>query len=414
MPARHIGGPTHPAKLATTHEGIEYGYTSTRATAMTASTRRYDLDWVRILAFALLILYHTGMYYVSWDWHVKSPFASSTLEPLMMLSSPWRLSLLFLVSGAATSFLFAKSSEGFLGSRSKRLLIPLIFGMLVIVPPQSYYEVVEKAGYADGYLAFWVRYLAGDDTFCRDGDCLDIPTWNHLWFVAYLWVYTVLLWVALRFAPRWVARIESSMPRLLNGAALLIVPIALLALVRMLMVARFPSTHGLFDDWYNHAQYFSVFLFGFLAARSDSIWEQLRAQRWIALGLAMLSYAFIAWYFNFSPYTDESPPPELLRNLQRLIYSANSWASIAAILGFARQANPGDSAARRYFTEAIFPFYIVHQTAIVVFSQALKPLALRPALEGPLLIMMTFAACFVSFEIVRRIRWLRPLFGLRL
>lgn len=388
-------------------------FTASMTQTMTTPTRRYDLDWVRILVFAVLILYHTGMYYVSWDWHVKSPFASTTIEPLMMLSSPWRLSLLFLVSGAATSFLFAKSSVGFLGMRSKRLLIPLIVGMLVIVPPQSYYEVVEKAGYNDGYLAFWARYLAGDNSFCRDGDCLDLPTWNHLWFVAYLWVYTAVLWFALRLAPHMMERIASTTSRWLDGAALLIVPILIFALLRISMVARFPSTHGLFDDWYNHAQYFSVFLLGYLIAGSDSIWERLRAQRWIAFGTAMLSYAFIAWYFNFSPYTDDQPPPELLRNLQRLIYCINSWASIVAILGMARQLNPGDSLARRYLTEAIFPFYIVHQTAIVVFAQTLKPAALTPAIEGPLLIVMTFATCFASFELVRRIRWLRPLFGLR-
>jgi glucan biosynthesis protein C len=380
---------------------------------MTPTTRRYDLDWVRILAFAVLILYHTGMYYVSWDWHVKSPFAATTIEPLMMLSSPWRLSLLFLVSGAATAFLFAKSSAGFLGSRSKRLLIPLIFGMLVIVPPQAYYEVVEKIAYADGYAAFWARYLAGDDSFCRDSDCLDLPTWNHLWFVAYLWVYTVVLWLALRLLPRLMARLEAAMPRWLSGASLMILPIVALTLLRLLLVARFPTTHALVDDWYNHAQYFGIFLLGFLIARSNSIWEQMRAQRWIALGMAMLSYAFIAWYFNFSPYTDENPPPEALRALQRLIYCINSWSSIATILGFARHVNPGDSAARRYLTEAIFPFYIVHQTAIVIYAQALKPLALTPAIECPLLITMTFATCFASFEIVRRSRWLRPLFGLR-
>jgi hypothetical protein len=339
--------------------------------------------------------------------------ASTTIEPLMMLSSPWRLSLLFLVSGAATAFLFARSRAGFMASRSGRLLIPLIFGMLVIVPPQSYFEMVEKIGYADGYLAFWARYLAADESFCHQGECLILPTWNHLWFVAYLWVYTMLLWLALRLAPRWIERIESSMPRVLGGAALLLLPIALLALARVLMVTRFPSTHALVDDWYNHAQYLSVFLFGFFAARSESIWEQLRTQRWIALGLAALSCVFIAWYFNFSPWSDASPPPEALRTLQRVIYSINCWASIVAILGFARQFNPGDSAARRYLTEAIFPFYIVHQTAIVVYSQALKPLGLPPMVEGPLLIASTFATCFATFEIVRRVNWLRPLFGLR-
>nr|MDQ3040243.1 acyltransferase family protein [Pseudomonadota bacterium] len=77
-------------------------------------TRRYDLDWIRVCAFALLVLYHVGMYYVTWDWHVKSPVASATIEPLMLLTSPWRLSLLFLVSGAATAFLLEKSRTEFL------------------------------------------------------------------------------------------------------------------------------------------------------------------------------------------------------------------------------------------------------------------------------------------------------------
>src|SRR3546814_9810611 len=64
--------------------------------------------------------------------------------------------------------------------------------MLVIVPPQSYYEVVEKHAYSDGYFAFWSRYLAADQSFCQAGECLILPTWNHLWFVAYLLVYTLL------------------------------------------------------------------------------------------------------------------------------------------------------------------------------------------------------------------------------
>ena len=94
-----------------------------------AMERRHDLDWVRVCAFGVLVLYHVGMYYVTWDWHVKSPYASGTIEPLMLLSSPWRLSLLFLVSGAASAFLFGKQPQGFLKSRSWHLLVPLVFGM---------------------------------------------------------------------------------------------------------------------------------------------------------------------------------------------------------------------------------------------------------------------------------------------
>lgn len=382
--------------------------------------RRYDVDWVRIAAFGLLVLYHTGMYYVSWDWHVKSPFASETLEPLMLLTSPWRLSLLFFVSGVATAFLYRKTQRtadgGFLGARSWRLLVPLIFGMLAVVTPQAYYEVVEKlpGGYREGYLAFWWRYLQGDGSFCREGDCLDVPTWNHLWFVAYLWVYTVIAWALLRFAPGMSERASVWCERRLSGIGALIWPIVLLAVARLALVGRFESTHALVDDWYNHAQYLPMFLLGALIATRDGVWDALRRLRWPASIVAIVGYGFIVWYFYGSGYSDEgTPPPEMLRMTQRAVWAMFQWSAIAAIFGFARGIAFVDSPALRYLREAVFPVYILHQTVIVVLAHNAKPLGLRPMFEGPLLVLATFALCFLGFEIVRRVRWLRPLFGLK-
>lgn len=378
--------------------------------------RRYDLDWVRIAAFFLLVLYHTGMYYVSWDWHVKSPYASEAIEPLMLLTSPWRLSLLFLISGAATAFLFGKRPAGFVRQRSRRLLLPLIFGMLVVVAPQSYYEVVEKlpGGYHDGYVAFWARYLQNDPNFCRDGDCLDVPTWNHLWFVAYLWVYTMIGWALLRLAPNAMARVGGWLERRCSGVGALLWPALLLAIVRLALVARFESTHALVDDWYNHAQYLPLFLLGMLVASRDGFWDALQRIRWLSLVTAMAGYAFIVWYFYASGYSDEStPPPEALRMTQRVVWALFQWAAIAAIFGFVRGIAFADSPALRYLRDAVFPIYILHQTIIVVLAHNAQPLGLHPGIEGPLLVMATFALCFLGFEIVRRMRWLRPLFGLK-
>src|ERR1700760_3617998 len=180
----------------------------------TLGERRYDLDWVRICAFMLLIFYHVGMYYVDWDWHVKSAYATNSIAPLMFLTNPWRLSLLFLVSGVATAYLLErKGTQNFLAQRSARLLIPLVFGMAVIVPPQSYLQVVEKLAYSGSYLDFLRLYFSAYRGFCKDGDCLILPTWNHLWFVAYLWVYTVVLYVIVRALPasiRWLRNFAAS------------------------------------------------------------------------------------------------------------------------------------------------------------------------------------------------------------
>lgn len=373
--------------------------------------RRHDLDWVRVAAFGLLVLYHVGMYYVSWDWHVKSPFAGPAIEPLMLLTSPWRLSLLFLISGVATALVIANRPDRFLAKRSWRLLIPLIFGMLVVVAPQAYFEVVEKLDYSDGYVSFYKRYLMADPTFCRDADCLDLPTWNHLWFVAYLWVYTVLLLGLRRGVPGAMDWMGQRLRRHLRGAALLAGPSVLLAAVRLGLVARFESTHALVDDWYNHAQYLPLFLAGYWLATAKDVWNDIERLRWPATVLALGSYAFLAWYF--SRYTDVSPPPDGLRMLQRGLWGLDQWTSIVAILGWARHCVHRGGPILGYLSPAVFPVYILHQTLIVAFAHWAKPLGLPPAIEGPLLVLATFSASFAGYEMIRRIRWLHPMFGLK-
>ena len=379
----------------------------------TTVSRRYFLDWVRIGAFALLVMYHVGMYYVTWDWHVKSPFASHALEPFMLMTSPWRLSLLFFISGVATAFLLGKTPSGFLRKRSWRLLVPLVFGMIVIVPPQSYYQVVEQlpGGYHDGYLAFWARYLQNDQNFCRGNDCLDVPTWNHLWFVVYLWAYTVVLCLLRWIAPNGLARVGERIANAFgSGFGLLLWPAALLIVVRIALVGRFESTHALVDDWYNHAQYLPQFLLGFAVAKSQPVWNRFAALRWHATAIAIATYVAIIWYFGV--YSGDLTPPDALRMVMRGVWGTFQWTAIVAIVGFAAHWAPGDSRARRYLTEAVFPVYILHQTIIVVLAHNLQPLALRPLIEGPMLVIATLALSFAGFELVRRVAVLRPLMGL--
>ncbi len=377
--------------------------------------RRHDLDWVRILAFALLVPYHVGMYYVSWDWHVKSPELVPALEPLMILSSPWRLTLLFLVSGVATASLRAKLPTGFLSQRSWRLLLPLLFGMFVIVPPQVFFELVEKVpgGYHAGYLNFMADYVKGGDLYCMaPGDCIDGPTWNHLWFIAYLWAYTVVAWAACRLLPQsWRDKAGNFVQRACSGQSILWWPMLCLVAARVLVYPHSPSTHDLVDDGYNHLQYGLAFALGYFLAAGDGAWEQLKRQRHRMLLLATASYvAMLAGLIHFENV--EVVPSGWLA-LLRSLWGVMEWSAIAAILGYARAWNPKDSPLLRYLTMAVFPFYILHQTVIVVLAHGMKPLHIAPALEGPLLIVATFALCLLGYEIIRRIAWLRPLFGLK-
>lgn len=375
------------------------------------NTRLYFLDWIRICAFFLLILYHTGMYYVTWGFHIKSPFASDTIEPLMMMSSPWRLGLLFMVSGVAAAFLMKKlSTAAFLRQRSARLLLPLIFGMLVVVPPQSYCEVVEKVGYGGSYLDFMKLYLSGYHGFCKDASCLDLPTWNHLWFVTYLWVYTLLLGaIAAAFGPQ-LQRLSDKLGGALTGWKLVAVPAAVLALARIALYSRYPSTHNLVVDWYNHAQYLPLFLLGALLAHQRAVWQRMEALRFAALGLALGCWSALMAYYAI---TDNMNPDDImpLIHTQRAVWGLLQWSAMLAVFGFGHRHLQFDSAKRRYLSQAVFPVYIVHQTLIIVFAHVLQPARMQPAKEGLVLVLLTLTCSFAIFEAVRRVPLLRACFG---
>jgi surface polysaccharide O-acyltransferase-like enzyme len=376
------------------------------------ATRLFFLDWVRIIAFFILILYHVGMYYVTWDWHVKSPWASDTLEPFMMLSSPWRLALLFLVSGVASGCMIERlGAARFARQRSRRLLLPLVFGMLVIVPPQSYCEVVEKLGYAGSYADFMRLYLGAYHGFCKNGACLVLPTWNHLWFVAYLWVYTLVLAALVPALGARLDRMAAFLADLLAGWKLLLLPAAVLALARITLAARYPENHALAGDWYNHATCFFLFALGSLLARVPQVWPRFEVLRWHALGIALACWAgLMAW----TGLPDDVAVPYLQVGLPvaRGAYALCTWSAIVAACGFAHRHLQFDGPARRYLTEAVFPVYIVHQTLIVTLAHALKVVHRAPGIEAAQLVVLTLCLSFGVFEVVRRSALLRPLFGL--
>ena len=391
--------------------------------------RRHDLDWIRVGAFLLLILYHVGMFYVPWEWHVKSSHEIEALVPVMQLTNPWRLTLLFLVSGAATRFLAdslardgAVGAGRLAGSRTLRLLPPLLFAMFVVVPPQSYYEIVEAVtvlapqpdAYRNAFTAdFWVRYATASGNWCGpDGGCLVTPTWNHMWFVAYLLVYSLVLAGLLALTFGRLRALGGLLERGLRGWGLLVWPIVFLAAIRWGLAYRFEITHDLVNDWYNHALSFSAFLFGFLTARSEALRQGFIRLRWPALILALAAWAAWAGY-AWEYRAEDAMPADALRRVMRIVYAADQWAFTAAILGFGAMHLNHGGPMLRWLTVGVFPFYIVHQTAIVVVGHHLAQLRLPLAAEAGLLIAATIAVCLLAYEVARRLGWAGLLLGVR-
>ncbi len=372
--------------------------------------RRYGLDWLRVGAFGLLIFYHIGMFFVPWDWHVKTAHPLEWVQVPMMAVNAWRLDLLFLISGVASRYLLAKlgAPGRFARSRSARLLIPLVAGMAFVVAPQPWAELQEKFGYTAGFWHYWTT------DYFRFGKLhgLDMPTWNHLWFVAYLWVYSLVLAAIVALLPLRVrASLQSAFEGLFAGWRLLLLPIAWFALTRVTLFPIFGETHGLFDDLYNHAVYLPLFLFGFALARAEPLWGDI-ARLWKpALALAVAGYAVVAAVQI--AYPGETPAPDDILIPLRIARSIQCWGAIVALLALAHLKLHHDGPARRYLTEAVFPFYIAHQTIIVVTGHWLNRHTFGPTAEFAILITATAAGCLATYEIARRVPPLGVLVGLK-
>lgn len=175
------------------------------------STRLHHIDWLRVIAIGLLVLFHIGMVYVpEWDFHFKQESQSTLLQHLMLTLSPWRMGLLWFISGVALRFMLIKqSSKKLLWSRSIQLLFPLLIGVLIVVPPQLYIEMKQAEKMPLDLWSFVYAFYFDPLNYFADYQSgiwphIDV---NHLWFLRALWKYSIallLLSLMLESAPLWM------------------------------------------------------------------------------------------------------------------------------------------------------------------------------------------------------------------
>ena len=375
--------------------------------------RRYDIDALRVGAFGLLILYHCGMFYVSgWGWHVKSQYQSDWLQVPMLFVNQWRIPLLFLASGLAIRLVWDRYSVRRLAARRTfRLLLPLVFGMAFIVAPQCYYEALGKGLIEPGFMSFMKNYLTFQDFpgEAWGGEEQIVWTWNHLWYLPYVWFYTMLLLPVYGLLAGPVARLRAAFVSL-RGWRLVLLPVLPLMFWGSVVYPRFPYiSHAFFDDWYAHAMYGTIFFYGFLIGRDDGFWEELRRLRRPLLIAAAILYVCVLARNAWLPEDTSG----WLEALSLAITYLNRWLWLLTVMAWAFAYLNRPSRRLAYATEAVYPWYILHQTVIIVAGVNLARLSLGPVLEPLLVVAMTIAACFLLHEfVIRRSRWLRPFFGL--
>lgn len=374
--------------------------------------RRHDIDAMRAIAFALLILYHLCMFYVAdWGWHVKSVHLATWLQFPMLFVNRWRMDLIFMISGIAAAFLLKTDHVWrFVRQRNWRLMLPLLFGMAVVVPIQPYAQGVSNGLVKPGFVQFVVDYFGGKSWPKNAFDGWQFGfTWNHLWYLFYLWVYTLILSLLAKPLASATGRRLTAMFTGLRGWRLMVLPALPFLIYTVTLQDRFPDNGDFIHDWYRNPVYFTIFLYGYLVARDAGFWAEAMRLRKTSLTAALMIFVPYLLLGQFLP--DDAPHWQVI--VIWTLRVAYMWTMLLAILGWAHALLNRPFRWLPWATESVYPWYMLHQSLIIGIAYWLIPYKLGPVLEPLLVLAGTVGGCYAISEIVKRIGWLRPCFGLK-
>lgn len=368
--------------------------------------RRYDVDWLRVLAMVVVFYYHSARFFDDAGWHLKNVALSFPVTVFCRFADAWMMPLFLLLSGFAAWFALGFRTTGqYAVERLKRLFVPFLFGTLVIIPPQVYLERIDKSQFHGSYWQFYPRFFEG---VYPDGNL----SWHHLWFLIYLFVFSLLALPLLAYlrrpaGQRLVSRLASFAlkPGGLFVYALPFIPI------EVALRPLYPGLQTLISDWANFLSYLILFVYGYLIA-ADARMGQAVDRHWKGALLAGLcatgAIAFIL--IRYDPQRGYS----LGYSLTSVLRVFNTWFWLIAILGAGRRYLTFSNGFLRYANEAVLPFYVLHQTVIIIIGFYVIRWHAGVAVKYLVITTAAFIVTLALYDVVvRRTNVTRFLFGMR-
>jgi peptidoglycan/LPS O-acetylase OafA/YrhL len=373
------------------------------------SNRRYDIDWLRVFATYLLLVFHAGMVFNPAPfYHIRNSDVSFVFLILCGFIGLWHMPLFFLLAGwSAFGSLSARGTRGFARERFFRLFVPLVAGCVLLMPSIKYLELSNGLDanytglYVDPHLQesfhqvipsglpvappFEQSFFEFLPAFFTE---LSRFTWAHLWFIAYLLTFTLLylpLFGRIRRSSVWF--------RALVSPFWVYAPIVPLAVIQVTMRERWPGLQNLIDDWANFSYYSMFLLCGFVLARFPALETVAHGERKRAL-----SIAFAATVLLLLAVLGVFSSPTVILTLTAVA----GWCFVVAFLGFARQRLSYSTPALDYLTESALPVYLLHQSAIVVPGYFLIQLPLGPLTKFILLLAVSTAVTLGVYHLLVR------------
>jgi len=348
---------------------------------MSTINRRYDIDWLRVIAIGLLLIYHVAIGFQPWGIMIGFITSNKSWESLwipMTLLNIWRIPLLFFVSGMGVYFAIRNRDwKQLLLERSKRILLPFVIGFFLIVPVHVY---------------IWQYYYQFAPTYSAHP--------GHLWFLGNIFVYVVVLSPLFFYLKRNEGGAIAKFIKLILRTPLGFIPIMAIFIAEALIID--PKPYEMYAmTWHGFFLGLLSFFFGFcfvLAGRT--FWGMILKWRWLFL-VAALAF-FLVRFFYFQPLT-----PNYLLSIE-----SNCW--IISVFAFGHKYLDRPSKALSYLSRAAYPVYIIHMIVLYLGSLLIFPLDIAVPLQFVFLLAFTGIGCFMLYElIIRRVSFIRPLFGLK-
>jgi len=366
------------------------------------TNRQYYIDWLRVIATISIFLYHNSRAYDYGDWHIKNAQTTLGATQFVEFMNMWMMPLFFILSGASVYYsLKSRSGGSFLKERFLRIMIPwLITGVFLMGPPQVYLERLSHGQFSGNFLQFIPHYFDGFYSFGGNFAWMGV----HLWYIMLLSFFSVILLPL--FLPR--ARTGTSLaqsiaaklgkPRVLP---LLWVPVAVMALISMALGLGVTEQMGSWDI----LSYTMFFILGYILFASTSLQEAVKKQGgWFLLAAVVFSAVHLILKFSVRPAFYEDIDMRLLA----------TWGWIVGLLWVGGRFLNFTNRFLAHVNEMVLPFYILHQTVIVIVAYFIVQTGLAIPVKYGITAVLSFAVIVVLYElIIRRVGVLRFLFGMR-
>jgi glucan biosynthesis protein C len=381
--------------------------------------RRYDIDWLRVIAMMAIFVFHCTRFFDTEGWHLKNSEQSGLLFVAMRgLIWPWIMELFFLVSGVGSWYaLGSRPAVAYVWERFKRLLIPMYtVGLFILLPPQFYFELFTNAGYGGTFWGMIPRYFArlgAPRITPRPDNLVPIPFSGHLWFLQYLFLISLmslplLLYLKSRRGPRWIATLAKWCGRR-GGIFLFVIPLAL----------ALTGLRGLFEaqrSWADFLWYAIYFVIGSVIAADRRFTDAFKRHEWVCLALWLGGFfggiGFLVLVTGYEPLGHQ--PFSVMYVLYQVIWSISSWSAVVFMLSIGARYLNFNHKVLVYGNEAVLPFYLFHQTIILAVGFFVIRWGMGIPLKFLIIAAISFPLILVMYELlVRRFKAMRFFFGMR-